>query len=147
MIIRHPQGSGVAFATDGLADQLALTKGAQGFWRQARLGHVVVVQAVFGLADQGGSAGVAVVVLDDQVGLVDVVAFEGDVQILANALAGDVLGRAPVGLVDQFVTHELLRLQAQRLAPRAIAGLKLMLRQRLADVVDVDLDFHFSTSL
>ena len=109
--------------------------------------HVAVIEAVFGPANDHGRARISVIVLDHNIGLADVRALEGHVQIVADPLGRDVFRRVFRLFVDQLVAHVLLRFDAQRLAFRAITGLDVVLRNRLRGVVDLDLDFHACCSL
>ena len=77
--------------------------------------HQQVVRAL-GIADR---AVILVIILDHQIGLAHLAALEGDMQILADTLGRQVLGRETRGFVGEVVFDVCQRLQAQRLAAAA----------------------------
>ena len=144
----QPQRAGVVLAAQRLAGQQALIQAADGFARQTAFGNVVVVQAILGAADDAVVVAVFVIAFDDQVGLGDVGLLEGHVQVVADALGGDVLG-AEAGLVVGQLDVEVLvpaQVDVQGLALGAGTGLDLVMRDGVAGVVDLDLDVHGVTA-
>ncbi|RMT61593.1 hypothetical protein ALP43_200026 [Pseudomonas azotoformans] len=100
-------------------------------------GDVFVVRAIFSHADQLTAS--AFEVFDDQLRLVRIAAFQGDVQVFAHALDGDVFRGNAVGAFGEDVLAALYCFDAHRLA--VFNGGKLHRLGNGLAVYDGDVDY------